>query len=186
MPADGSCGNLEVTGRKSSSSVQPFAHRSAGFSPSLLFLRVFSLAFCSLIYRFSYNTFFPGVSRSILSRIARSPAPAAPSSSRPDPAELHLPRPHPSLQPGPASRSPPDPRTAFGHRGRRGLSGALNGLPLLEFSRAFASLPQNPSRLSSSGPIGQGRGYPGHPRPGTAPRLTGFHPWGALQEGRPI
>ena len=63
----------------------------------------------------------------MLSKTARSPAPAAPSSSRPDPSGLHLPRPHPRLQPGLASRSPPDPKAASGHLGRRGLSRAGNG-----------------------------------------------------------
>lgn len=99
QPADDSCGNLAAaTGRKrATSSVQPFAHRSAGFSPSLLLLRVFRPALWPLIYRFYYNTFLHGVLRSILSRIARSPAPAAPRPRGAAPAEAP---PEPPVRPG--------------------------------------------------------------------------------------
>lgn len=177
-------------GERATSSVQPFAHRSAGFSPSLLFLRVFRPSLWPLIYRFYYNTFLHGVLRSILSRIARSPAPAAPSISRPDPAELHLPRPHPSLQSGPASRSPPDPRAAFGYRGRRGLSGALNGLPLLEFPSSRPLTPKQPWSPGKAGilatpALGQLRGSPASTRGVLCKRGVLSEPSSPSLEARP-
>lgn len=90
--------------------------------------------------------------RSILLTIARTPVPAVPSSSLPRSWRAALAKVPPEPPTGPGLAVPYRPGAASGHRGGRGLRGALHSFPFLEAPRALASPPTGDSLLKQLWP----------------------------------